>query len=228
MHAVWSICSVVGVTSLCWAGTIPSWVNDSSKLSKDSYTTACRGSGPSLDLARLDSLKSCKKSAAAALSKTFYVSSVSVQTEKSSGLHEEVRNIEKFENLSCNPLKEEISQEPNSFEVWTLCRFPLLNAKISQSPLADDQTKSDALINYTHGETRAFTVTVIPPCESIMVIGKNPRNIKCTSNPFTINVTPLDRELIVRGDTSVYQPKKIMLNAKEVQDESIQIILEAN
>ena len=73
-----------------------------------------------------------------------------------------------------------------------------------------------------------LTVTVIPPCESIMVIGKNPRNIKCTSNPFTINVTPLDRELIVRGDTSVYQPKKIMLNAKEIQDESIQIILEEN
>ncbi len=219
--------SLIFMSSICWAGgAVPAWATNASHIDRYAYTTACNGKGPSLDLARNDSLTSCKKSAAAVLSKSFAVKSISVQTEQASGLHEEVSSTEQFQNLSCDPLQEEIKQDSGFFEVWTLCKFSIEGLKVNQED--SFHPKQISVDKTIRGEKYTLILTVIPDCKSIMILGDTPRQIECKSNPVLVTLSPKDRQLIVRGDILNYQPQTVELNNKETRDENIQIILIPN
>ena len=229
---------IFGLPIVCSADAgAPSWAKNASRLDGRAYTAVCSGRGPSVDLARAESLRSCKASAAAALSTTFSVSSTSIQTEQSAGLHEVVSISESFNNLSCAPLKEEtIETSGSSYEVWTLCKFSLEEAQVKATPAKPEVLSGTPLsiiddklpASYVHGEKRKLSLAVIPQCKSIMVLGSQPRVIECKSSPVLIVVSPQDHQLIIRSDVSEYQPKKIDLNETENRDETFQVFLDRN
>ncbi len=237
MNWIFAIGLIFGAPVACMAdGGVPSWTKSATKLDGKTYTTVCSGQGPSVDLARAASLNSCKSSAATALSSTFSVSTTTIQTEQSSGLHEVVESSEKYENLSCDPQKEEIIESSGSYKVWTLCRFSLDKVQAKAEP-AKPEVRDKAPLsviddklptNYTHGTRRKISLAVVPQCESVIVLGSQPRIVDCTSSPVLVIISPNDSQLIIRGDVSEYQPKKINLNQTENRDETLQVFLERN
>lgn len=214
---------------------IPSWAkNNSTRRTGENLITVCNGTGPSLDTARSSALKSCQLSASQFFAKHVSIKSVSVETEKSVGFHEEVSSHEIIEGLLCNPQRDEINEYESQFSVWIECQFNLKNVKImsvdkntiNQNNNTLDRLKDRALSTRDEPSlVKKVTVVSIPKCSSIIVRGSKSRQINCTSNPIQIPLEDDDREIIVRANG--YLPKTIDLSEGR-NDEFLQVFLENN
>lgn len=201
---------------------VPSWAQDATKLDAKYFQTACSGTGPSTDLARAAALEECKGSAAHELSKSFTTTTLSVQTESSVGYHQEIANTQRFDNLTCEPQKEEIKELPGQFEVWVLCKFSVDKLKVVDT----SEIKPIVIKNPTvHGADRTVVIASVPKCQSVLVLGGKSRMVPCKGNPTMLVVSPEDTQILVRADG--YLPKKVDLT-QEKSDETIQIFLDRN
>ena len=217
---------------------IPSWAQKNT-ITKDRniLSVVCNGTGPSVEISRKDALSSCKSSASQYLNKKTQIKTLSVQTEKSVGFHEEITENSEILNLSCIPQNDEILvSDSGSYETWLKCKFDLTDVKIlpiEHSLSIENKTDTELsslrplvrIVKQSDDIVKILTISSVPKCDSIIIKGQKSRTILCRTNPQLLELQDGDKNLIVRAKN--YLPKT--LNIKEENySGSINIILEKN
>ena len=211
---------------------IPAWAaSNSTELSGSLLTTVCHGVGPSVDVARGEALTSCQLNASQFFKSKIKVKTLSVETEKSVGFHQEVSSEDELSNLICEPIKDEIEESDSQYSVWIRCKFDTSKTKSTPTQKTDKpELNENHNLSYTKrskSESTSLTKTVflstIPKCESIIIKGDRPRTIECKSNPIELNIYNSDIEMIIRAKN--YKPKTIGLESRE-NNEDLQILLD--
>lgn len=211
---------------------VPTWAtSNSTKLTGSSLRTTCHGEGPSVDIARGEALKSCQLSAAQFFKSKIKIKSLSVETEKSVGFHQEVSSDDELSNLICDPLKDELEEKDSQYSIWIECKFDL--ERVQTKPvkkMADTDLARDNNLAYSKptkavvaDSNKIIFLSTVPMCESIIIKGNRPRTIECRSNPVEINLFDVDTEAIIRAKN--YKPKTIRLENR-TDNETVQILLD--
>jgi hypothetical protein len=206
------------ITTLC----IPVFANeiliDGTYKKGSVYQTICNGSGPSIDLARSEAILNCKSSAAAILKSDIRISSLVINTETNSGLHEEIVENKSIKNLICIPGNEKIRGQAGFFEITLECRFDLSKVIILQNKV--DEIKMNKTVN---SQNKRIVVSTVPKCDSIVIVGKQSDILNCNSNPIVIYIPIGSQEIIIRAKN--YKPKHLSIENLEKKDEK-QIFLD--
>lgn len=182
---------------LCWvakaASGAPQWSNMPSKKTKQSIMVSCEGSGPAKDISLRLAIGQCVSMASDQIIGDFHVQSISVQTQKSTGFHEEVSADRHVEGLSCEIQKQEIQIEEGMYRAWILCNFDLSNVKSvpGEKPSVGFRSISSS--------SRSIIFSTVPQCDSILIRGELGRVVECKSNSMQLLLQPGDEELIVRA-----------------------------
>lgn len=224
----------------------PDWAKrNTQSVNGKIFSTTCSGTGPSLDTARKEALDSCQLSARQQLVSNIKVRSLTIQTEKSSGFHEEVSDNTEYVGLTCIPEKDEVEELDGSFRVWMQCRFNL--SKVSVSAVTDatdhkDEKTAPAGIQNSHSlsmieekpasrtaesitsDQTTLSISSIPKCESLIVRGPQTRVIPCRENPILVILEHSDSAIIVRAKG--YKPKTISLGMEKKGHENVDVILD--
>lgn len=201
---------------------MPDWANNSTNLSGSIYTTVCSGEGPEIDSARSIAINNCKVSASNFFKKETKINGFSVQTEKDSAFHEEVREEVSLVNLTCQPQKEQIYISNNSYIVWVLCKIDLSKVKELEiidkkenkdvKVFEDNSTLNEKAINYnklntsTH-QKRYVLIATSPKCDTILISGLYPDVVNCDTNPVKIIIKDENSKFTIRAKG--YLPKTI-------------------
>lgn len=215
---------------------IPAWARkDTIKKNGSILTSICQGTGPSQTLARKDALNNCVVSARQFLNSEIKIKTLSTETEKSVGFHQEIEESGLIKNLICEPKKDETIEKESQFQVWIECQFDLRAAihtstnevVESKSPVERDNLKAVKASPIVKIDSDNFEVIlmVVPKCDSILIRGKKPRSINCDSNPLKIVADSSDTQILVRANG--FQTKTIKIT-NEVKNETVQIFLERN
>lgn len=227
---------------------IPDWVKLSSeKLNGKIYVVTCYGEGPALEIARNQAKDGCLSSASRQVITQFNVKTLTVETETSVGLHQEVSSDQLVSGLSCRVNKEEIVQSESQFKIWIQCEYDLSKAKSestqpvitkatanSGDPISNRKELKEIKVksiqtnskNIFSNGNRTLIIKSIPQCESVLVEGTQPRIKVCSNNPTSITLLKGDARLIVRAKN--YQPKVIQLNSESTRLTTVEVILEEN
>lgn len=224
---------------------VPAWAaKDSHKLVGSRLITVCTGTGPSVDIARKEALNSCRSAAKDQLVTNIKIRSLTIQTEKSVGFHEEISEGTEYTGLICKPEKDELEEREGSFTVWMRCAFDLSKVKAIPVGQESEEAKSnggDSIENRESlaeleiskaanqakdifSEKRTLIVSVVPRCESLLVRGEKSRALACDENPVTVLLDPADKEILVRAKG--YKPKTIKLGKEKKNHEAIQVVLD--
>ena len=201
-------------------------------------TLVCEGKGPSVSFARKEAINNCQVAVWQFLNHETKITTLSIETEYSVGFHQEVEEKSRITNLICMPIRDEIIERNDQFQVWIECQFDLSKAQIKLSPDKNEKTKirkvfqpeglivtrPSSLIGIDH-DHRTIYLESVPSCESILVRGKRPRTITCDANPMALILDESDSEIIVRAKG--FQPKTIQLQKGE-SNETLQVFLERN
>lgn len=211
---------------------VPDWaINNSTKLNGTVLTTVCNGVGPSLETAKNEALKSCQGTASQYFSSKIKIKSVSVETEKSVGFHQEISSEEVIDGLNCEPQRDQINESESQFNVWLECKFDL--KKISKGKVEEESE----VPNNTHLNTlepskikstediqgKYVFISTVPKCETVIIKGFTSRVIQCSQNPLKIQIKIGDEELLIRANG--YKPKTIKIKGVN-SDETIQVLLD--
>lgn len=236
------------VSSASIAGA-PTWATkDTQQLEGSILHVACSGTGPSIETARNDALNSCRASARQQLVTDIQVRSITIQTEKSAGFHEEVTENNTITGLTCIPEKDQVDEDDGSIKIWMMCKFDLKkvrveptkdhsesvtpirqpqdggienDAQLSQVKTAVSKDKAGTIIT---GRSSSLSIASIPACESLIIRGQKPRTVNCDKNPVAVVLGDGDTEILVRA--AGYEPKKIILNTERRSHETVQVILD--
>lgn len=242
---------IVFISSVLLGGNaqakVPEWaMKNSQSMSGGVLRVVCSGTGPSLDIARRDALNSCRSSARDQLVTNIKVRSLTVQSEKSSGFHEEISENTTYVGLNCIPDKEEIEESDGSLKIWMQCRFDLSKVKViaeeSKEPQTKEQYDHEGIANKQElimlearslkigaaktiqDQNTTLSIASIPRCESLVIQGVKSRVVNCTENPMTITIDAQDNEILMRARG--YKPKRIILNKEKKSHETIQVTLD--
>lgn len=213
---MWPRMTALLITLPCLGFAAPSWFTENGqRFSGGFYEVSCQGFGPSPYHARREALDECRLTAASAIQAKLEVSSISIQTERDVGLHEEISQRQDYEGLICDPLREAIEEAEGQSKAWIKCRFDLAKVTAVEK---EEKPKGPAV---SLSDKRRVTIATIPSCESILVEGKSPRVIRCKANPQTILLHPGDVKLIIRAIKHL--PKELLVT--ELPD-SLDVVLE--
>ena len=215
---------------------VPVWARkDTIKKDGSILTSVCQGIGPSQTIARKDAINNCIVTARQFLNGELKIKTLSTETEKSVGFHQEIEESSSIANLICEPKKDEIIEKDSQFQVWIKCQFDLRAVvHTSKSEVVDLNKPAvpDKLITVKvnpavklESDNFEISLVVVPQCESVLVRGKKPRSVSCDTNPLKIIADDLDTELIVRAKG--FQSKTVKISS-EVKNGTIQIFLERN
>lgn len=219
----------------CSAGEakIPNWAaSNTTKQDGTSIQTVCNGQGPSVEIARSEALRACQVNASDFFKSKITIKSLSVETEKSIGFHQEIFSDNEYEGLICDPLRNELEEIDSHYSFWLECKFDLKKVKVrpktvvSEPPDSAGNLNSLESISVTHKkhyQSKFLIISTLPKCESLLITGATSRVIECTSNPVKVILEKNDKEIIVRAKN--YKPKKINLR-KTNENETIQVILD--
>jgi len=210
---------------------IPEWAaRNSTKLNGQILSTVCHGTGPSLDIARVDALKSCQSNASQYFKSKIRIKSLSVETEKSVGFHQEVMNDDEIDGLSCDPQRDETSETDSQFSVWIECKFDLQKVNVSPTKSTDavantglNRLESSKIDVTPDIQAKHIFISTVPKCESAIVRGVASRTIQCSQNPLKIQINDTDDEILIRANG--YRPKSIKLKGVN-SNETIQVLLD--
>lgn len=211
---------------------IPTWASsDSTKLTGSILRTICHGVGPSVDLARNEALKSCQTSASQFFRSKIKIKSLSVETEKSVALHQEVSSEDEIEGLICDPLRDQLEELDSQYSVWLECKFDLSHIKVTPVEMPSSQ-KSEENLNLAVNTPaliankkieKTLLISVVPSCESIIIKGQKSRTVDCKTNPIELDIFGSDTEALIRAKD--YKPKSIRLENRR-DYETIQVLLD--
>lgn len=179
---------------MAWA-KVPAFMNEGTKVEGSRLSTTCSGTGPAIDVARKVAVNSCQNSAADILAKDVTFKSLIVQTEKDAALHSESSYSLSTRNLQCKPLAESVDEQEGFFQVYLKCQFDLASVVSADT---DDSNRKPS--NHMASESKAVSISTVPQCDSILILGERSRVIRCDSNPVSLILHPKDRELIFRKD----------------------------
>lgn len=211
---------------------IPDWAaHNSTKLNGQILTAVCHGTGPSLDIARSEALKSCQSNASQFFKSKIKIKSLSVETEKSVGFHQEITNAEEIDGLSCDPQRDQIEESESQFNIWLECKFDL--KKVSTSPIEEksespDNSKLNTLepskVNSNKDiQSKYIFISIVPKCESAIIQGATSRTIQCNENPLRIQIKDDDDMILIRAKG--YKPKTVKVKGVNA-NETIQVLLD--
>lgn len=181
--------STPALASPDWIGRVPTQVGSALEV-------ACHGFGPDDFTAFASAMNECRDVAAQTLLQSFRVKDLTIQTERDSAYHSEVAQESTVSGLKC--AVKQVYSEGN--EKWILCLFDTSKAKVT--PVVTEAPET--LFNK---EEKFVVLVVAPGCDSILVVGKPARIIRCQQNPITVTLRPGDEELVVRHKG--YAPKHI-------------------
>jgi hypothetical protein len=215
---------------------IPAWAKkDTIKKNGSILMSICQGTGPSQTLARKDAINNCLVSARQFLNSEINIKTLSTETEKSVGFHQEIEESGLIKKLVCTPKRDETIEKDSQFQVWIECQFDLRavvhtstnEVSESRNPVERDNltTVKASPIVKTDSDNFEVTLMVVPKCDSVLIRGKKLRSINCDSNPLKIVADNLDTQIIVRANG--FQSKTIKIT-NEVKNETVQIFLERN
>ncbi len=215
---------------------IPTWARkDTIKKNGSILTSICQGTGPSQTLAKRDAINNCLVSARQFLNSEIKIKTLSIETEKSVGFHQEIEESGLIKNLVCEPKRDETIEKDSQFQVWIECQFNLQAATSastneiveSKNPVVRDNLTTVKVSPIVKIDSDNFEVSlmVVPQCDSILIRGKKPRSINCDSNPLKIVADSSDTEMIVRAKS--FQSKTIKIT-NGIKNETVQIFLERN
>ena len=211
---------------------VPTWAaSNSTKLNGSSLRTVCHGLGPSVEIARSEALKSCQLNASQFFKSKIKVKSLSVETEKSVGFHQEVSSDDEFSNLICDPTRDDLEETDSQYSVWIECKFDLNKASVTHTDKPEGAPSNKELNNLevikikdtSDQQSKYIFVSIIPKCESILVKGSFSRVVECSQNPLKIQVKDGDKELVVRAKG--YKPKIIQVGGISA-NETLQVLLD--
>lgn len=211
---------------------VPTWAaSNSTKLNGSLLTTVCHGIGPSVDIARSEALASCQLSASQFFKSKIKVKTLTIETEKSVGFHQEVSSDDELSNLVCSPARNEIEELDSQYSVWIECKFD--TSKTQSKPIeaiSGNEPKENNNLSYnkpskviTSSLTKTIFLSTIPKCESIIIKGDRPRTIDCKSNPIELSLYNSDIEMIIRAKN--YKPKTLGLKSRS-NNENLQVLLD--
>lgn len=215
------------------AAKVPSWAKDHTISKTGDYVTSiCEGKGPSVAVARQDAIQNCQLSVSQFLNGEVKLNSVSVETEKDIGFHQQIEQNLTVKNFVCNPVKDEIEQNEDSYNYWIKCKFNLSKvesvkteeAKLAQNNNLGLEAMSTLKSSNIIVDGKVLILETIPQCDSILVKGSKARTIKCKTNPLKVVLYENDQSLIIR--LKDFQPKTI--NLKGMKDEKLSVLLERN
>lgn len=211
---------------------VPDWAaNNSTKLNGSILTTVCNGVGPSLDIARADAVKSCQHSASQYFNTKIKIKSLTVESEKSVGFHQEISSDDEIKNLICEPSKDQIEEFDSQFKIWIECKFDL-NKVVVKNVIKDDSPPDNKTLSALESsritktadiQDKVVFISSVPKCESLIVKGNSARTIQCSKNPLKIKIKESDIEIIVRANG--YKPKTIQLKGIKA-NETVQVLLD--
>jgi len=210
---------------------IPDWAaRNTTKLNGSVLTTICHGTGPSLDIARTEALHACQANAGQYLKSKIRIKSLSVETEKSVGFHQEIISDDEIEGLTCNPQRDEVEETESQFNVWIECKFDLKKVSLASSPTFIESGNSklnelevSKVKPKTDVQGKYIFISTAPKCDSVLIRGNTSRIVECRQNPLKIQINDHDQEILVRAKG--YKPKTI--NVKGVNsNESIQVLMD--
>jgi hypothetical protein len=211
---------------------VPAWAaSNSTKLTGSLLTTVCHGVGPSVDIARSEALTSCQLNASQFFKSKINVKTLSIETEKSVGFHQEISSDDEVSNLVCEPVKDELEESESQYSFWIECKFDIskTKSKPTEAEIAIEKNENNNL-SYSKPSkvepnklTKTLFLSTVPKCESIIIKGDRPRTIDCKSNPIELSIYISDVEMIVRAKN--YKPKTISLKNKD-NNENLQILLD--
>ena len=176
----------------------------------------CHGYGPDRDVAIRLAINQCRSLAVNQLNTSFTVNSLSVETERSVGFHEEVTSNEQVSGLDCEIKDQYEAKTDTGVDAWVLCKMSVSKAKIApvKNFSADVQNEaSDRHIDkkeIVQSRNKQLIVSSVPHCETILIRGKLTKLVRCDSNPQTVMVEPSDKEIIIRA--SGYRPKHVRIS----------------
>lgn len=231
---------------------IPEWAQGNTvERTGQLLKVVCSGQGPSIDHARKYALGNCKSGAIDFLRSDVSVRGVTVESETGVAVHQEIQQNAFYRGLACKPLRDEVRPADGGlFEVWLKCEFDLSKVQQATSPdedsapastngnggvpLADreglvrqremrwdGQTKNPS----TGTSTTVIDIVSIPPCESLVVKGRNARPVKCSADGVTsVTIGPGDEEIIVRASGWLSKTVKVAPGAP--RHETVQVILD--
>lgn len=223
----------------------PSWFADGQKRSGDMFYATCVGSGISLELARNESMQSCKGAAIQQVVDTAKVKTIFIESDESAAYHSEISQTNNIKGLICLPDKESIEENDGSYKIYLKCRFDLSKITVSNAPEEEiinrpnsgsiikskaeiETIKSDARTtksNYKKSSESRLTISSVPACSSIVIRGRKSRSVTCNTNPLTVILFDGDTEAILRSNG--LKPKTIKLNnTAGAADEAITVIFD--
>ncbi len=211
---------------------IPDWAaRNSTKLNGQILTTVCHGTGPSLDIARSEALKSCQVNAGQFFRSKIKIKSLSIETEKSVGFHQEIASADEIEGLSCDPQRDQIEESESQFNIWVECRFDL--KRVTISPIDEKSTSPDnsklgtlepSKVNSIKDiQGKYIIISTVPKCESVIIKGIASRTIQCSQNPLKIQLKDSDDSILIRAKG--YKPKTVKAKGINSND-TIQVLLD--
>lgn len=212
---------------------VPDWAK-SNTISKNGsiVTSICEGKGSSISIARQEAIQNCQLSVAQFLNGEVKINSISVETERDIGFHQQVEQKLNVKKLVCEPVKDEVVQIGEAYSFWIKCRFDFSKVEISNDSEVEPQKimdmglKSTSIIKTSDlNDGRVILIETIPQCNSVLVKGVKARIINCKSNPVKIVIYAKDTEMVIRRRD--FQSKTIKINGGR-SNEKISVLLERN
>jgi hypothetical protein len=212
------------LASPCWAS--PAWFTEPAKLTAHALTVACDGTGPSRGTAIQDALASCAEIATSRLQSKFDIKTITIESEKDAGVHQEIKSDTKYAGLKCKPVHEDVAETDLGYRAYEQCEYDLKEIKelVGTPPPKD----APGLMKSTSsGDPTSLTISSVPACESILVIsGKSPRIERCHGSPTTILLNPSDGEIVVRAIGFQSKTLKLAHPRERSSHDSVMVVLE--
>ncbi len=215
----------------------PPWASAPPMQTGTIFLVACKGEGPSLDLARTEAINGCKISASNQISAQTKINSLSIETEKDVSLHVEIETVSSLNGLTCQEQKEDHEGGDGHYIIFVQCKFDLSKVSTNDDKTSakeppktvsnqSDLTKvksgaSEGKSTYQKSEISTISIACIPKCDSLLVKGPKARTVQCVSNPVEITLYPEDIEVIARAKG--FKPKVITLTGKQGANLNVQI-----
>lgn len=236
---------LLALTASSEALATPTWFSDGQKRIGSEFYVTCVGSGISLELARNESMRSCKGTAIQQVVDTAKVKTLSVESDESAAYHSEISQTNNIKGLICLPDKESIEETESGYKIYLKCRFDISKVTVSDAPEEEiinrpnsgsiiknkaeiETIKSDAATtkgNYKKSSESRLTISSVPACTSIVIRGRKSRSVACNTNPLTVILFDGDTEAILRSNG--FKPKTIKLNnTGGAADEAITVIFD--
>jgi hypothetical protein len=209
-----------------------------------SIKITCQGEGVTKDLAEIDARERCDERVANEFKSTINVKEITISGDKDSAMDREVATQSCVLGLVCQKPNFATCEDEGSFQTWRSCEYdigvlsegtetqchPNSKAPAYQLP-ANEMSGIRSRINikdrgnHRRGDGYLLSVTVVPKCDDVLIVGAMSRKLPCTTNPLRVSIQPQDREVIVRAKG--YLPKTLILEGRGKETE-VEIYLDSS